>query len=147
MIYNNDINNKDNENVQLLTKHLESIIEIFSKSEIIEKLIDKIITNKWECNDNEQYEYNCIVFDWLYGYIRLIHNYIENNNNNNKFNIIIIDLIINLSKKLKEYLIHMNIYNSPSYIYYRTIVVNIIHEIIQILILYDNVYNIIIYCK
>lgn len=147
MIYNNDINNKDNENVQLLTKHLESIIEIFSKSEIIEKLIDKIITNKWECNDNEQYEYNCIVFDWLYGYIRLIHNYIENNNNNNKFNIIIIDLIINLSKKLKEYLIHMNIYNSPSYIYYRTIVVNIIHEIIQILILYDNVYNIFIYCK
>lgn len=147
MIYNNDINNKDNENVQLLTKHLESIIEIFSKSEIIEKLIDKIITNKWECNDNEQYEYNCTVFDWLYEYIRLIHNYIENNNNNNKFNIIIIDLIINLSKKLKEYLIHMNIYNSPSYIYYRTIVVNIIHEIIQILILYDNVYNIIIYCK
>lgn len=145
MIYNNDINNKDNENVQLLTKHLESIIEIFSKSEIIEKLIDKIIANKWECNDNQQYEYNCIVFDWLYGYIRLIHNYIENNNN--KFNIIIIDLIINLSKKLKEYLIHMNIYNSPSYIYYRTIVVNIMHEIIQILILYDNVYNIIIYCK
>lgn len=138
MIYNNDINNKDNENVQLLTKHLESIIEIFSKSEIIEKLIEKIISNKWECNDNEQYEYNCTVFDWLYGYIRLIHNYIENNNNN-KFNIIIIDLIINISKKLKDYLIHMNIYNSPSYIYYTTIVVNIINEIIQILILYDNV--------
>lgn len=140
MLFDEGIKIKENENVQLLTKHLESIIEIFNESEVVKKLLDEITANdKLECNNNEQYQYNCTVFDWIYGYIRLIHNYIENNNVINDKNNTTIDIIIRICNNLKDYLIHMNIYNSPSYIYYRTIVINIIHDIIKILILYDNV--------
>lgn len=73
LIKSQNNNNKETENIK---NNLITIIKTFKIHDIWNKLED-VLKNNLKCDDNENYEYNCNFFDWIYGYIRVIYIYMK----------------------------------------------------------------------